>query len=141
ARQRALTRKFSRGLDVPPTKRHRFLAWVLMIRAYLAAFLGARDAANELCERANQADPGWYVPPWYQGRLWHRAGDLARAVAGYRRALPMAPPARLHSARWISPIVQCFVLRAEALSREGHGGRAQRLLDQLWPHDLSRAAP
>lgn len=140
ARERALARKFSRGLDVPPTKRHRFVAWILLLRASLAALFGARETASELCERAYQADPGWYLPPWLQGRIWWRAGDLTRAIVGYRRALPVAPQSRILRRRWITPIVQCFVLRAEALLQEGHTMRAQRLLDELWPHDLSRAA-
>lgn len=140
ARKRALARKFSRGLDVPPTKRHRFVAWLLLLRARLAVLLGARDTASELCDRAYQADPGWYLPPWLQGRIWWRAGDPMRAITGFRRALPLAPAARVGQRRWITPIVQCFVLRAESLLREGHGVRAQRLLDELWPHDLSHAA-
>lgn len=140
ARERALVRKFSRGLDVPPTKRHRVLAWVLMVRATVARWLGAREAASELCDRAHQADPGWYLPPWFQGRLWWRVGVLPRAIAGYRRALALAPRRLLRHTRWITPILQCFVLRAETLMAQGHGVRAQRLLDELWPHDLSRAA-
>lgn len=140
ARERALVRKFSRGLDVPPTKRHRVLAWVLITRALMARWLGGREAASELCDRAHQADPSWYLPPWSQGRLWWRVGDLPRAVVGYRRALTLAPRRLLRHTRWITPIVQCFVLRAETLMGQGHGVRAQRLLDELWPHDLSRAA-
>lgn len=141
ARERALARKFARGLDVPPTKRHRFLAWLLLGRAWIAAWIGARETASDLCDRAYQADPSWHVPPWFQGRLWRRAGDLPRAIAGYRRALPLTPRGLLRRARWITPIVQSFVLRAESLLHEGHGVRAQRLLDELWPHDLSSAAP
>lgn len=139
-RERALARKFSRGLDVPPTKRHRFVAWVLMVRAYAARWFGAREAASELCDRAYQADPGWYRPPWFQGHMWWHVGDLPRAIGGYRRALALAPRRLLRHRRWITPILQCFVLRAETLVRQGHGVRAQRLLDELWPHDLSRAA-
>jgi HEAT repeat protein len=140
ARKRALARKFSRGLDVPPTKRHRFVAWLLFLRAQVAVLFGARETASELCERAYQADPGWHLPPWLQGRIWWRAGDATRAITGFRRALPLAPDAWVRQRRWITPIVQCFVLRAESLLREGHGVRAQRLLDELWPYDLSRAA-
>ncbi len=140
AREKALERKFSRGLDVPPTKRHRALAWVLMVRARLASWFVQREAATEACERAHQADPGWFFPGWFQGRLWHQAGDLPRAVTGYRRCLPVAPRRLLSRSRWLTPIAQVFVTRAEQLIHQGHHTRARRLLDELWPYDLSRTA-
>jgi hypothetical protein len=139
-RERALTRKFSRGLDVAPTKRHRALAWVLLGRAVLARLFRGRESASELSHLAHQADPGWYFPPLFQGRVWHAANDLARAITGYRRALAAAPRRLFRRTRWITPIVSAFVAHAEHLLRQGHTVRAQRLLDELWPYDLSRAA-
>src|SRR5690606_1136019 len=125
--------------DVTPTKRHRALAWVLVARALVARVFHGRETASELSHWAHQADPGWYFPPLLQGRIWHAAGDLARAVAGYRRSLGTAPRRLFHRASWITPIVSAFVAHAEHLLRAGHTVRAQRLLDELWPYDLSRA--
>ena len=78
-RERALARRFSRGLDVTPTKRHRALAWVLVARALVARVFHGRETASELSHWAHQADPGWYFPPLLQGRIWHAAG-ISRAA-------------------------------------------------------------
>ncbi len=139
--RKALARKFSRGLDVTPTKRHRALAWLLMFRAVVFFTFGGREAASKLAYLAHQADPGWHYPPLFQGRLWHRTGDGSRAIAGYRRALAVAPRRLFRRTRWVTPIVSAFVKRAERLLSAGHAVRAARLLDELWPYDVSRAAP
>lgn len=139
--RRALAQKFSRGLDVTPTKRHRALAWLLMLRALVVYLFGGTERASKLSYLAHQADPRWYAPSHFQGRLWQRAGDGARAVAGYRRALAVAPRHLFRRPRWISPIVSAFVARAERLLVGGHDVRAERLLGELWSYDLSRAAP
>jgi hypothetical protein len=138
--RRALARKFERGLGVTPTKRHRVLAWVLMLRAVVLFLFGMREGSSKLCHLAHQADPGWVYPPLFQGRLWHRAGDGARAIAGYRRALAVAPRRLFRRSRWLSPIVSAYVARAERLRLGGNVVRAARLLDELWPYDISRAS-
>lgn len=135
------TRALERSPGAPPTKRHRFLAWVLMLRALLQSLLHMRESASALCDRALAADPRWLRPALYQGRLWERAGDLARAVAGYRRALSIAPsllPARPAD---MTRIATVFLNRAEALHAAGRIEVARAILDELSVLDLSAVPP
>jgi Tfp pilus assembly protein PilF len=139
ARRRALARPLARKLGAPPTKRHRFAARVLMLRAWLGVLFGALEAAGNLAERANQADPGWLTPLKFLGNMWQRAGLVDRAVAAYRRALNIASTSVAQSPREMTRIASAYLELAHRLVAQGHPDRARALLDELSLHDLSRA--
>ncbi len=139
ARQR--TRALERSPGAPPTKRHRILAWLLMLRALLLSAIGLREAASALCDRALGADPRWFRPGLYQGKLWESAGDLARAVAGYRRALAIAPAHLSARPADMTRIAAAYLGRAEALYNAGRIEIARAMLDELSVLDLSSVPP
>ncbi len=138
---RKRTRALERSPGAPPTKRHRVLAWLLMLRALVLSALRLRESASALCDRALAADPRWYRPGLYQGRLWDRAGDLARAVAGYRRALAIAPAELSARAADMTRIATAYLNRAEALHDAGRIEVARAVLDELSVLDLSSVPP
>ncbi len=121
----------------PPTKRHRFGAWLLMARALVAQLLGRREAASDLAERALEADPGWFKPALVQGHLWHKQGDPARALAGFRRALSLAPARIATRSSDMERIAMTYVARAEQLHEAGRVDVARTLIDELMQLDLS----
>lgn len=135
------TRALERSPGATPTKRHRVLAWALMLRAVLSSFLRMRESASALCDRALAADPRWYRPGLYQGRLWERAGDLARAVAGYRRALGIAPAELAARPADMTRIATAYLNRAESLHDAGRIEVARAVLDELSVLDLSGVPP
>lgn len=136
-----MTRALERSPGATPTKRHRVLAWSLMLRAILLSVLHMRESASALCDRALSADPRWYRPGLYQGRLWERAGDLARAVAGYRRALAIAPAELSTRHADMTRIATAYLNRAEALHDAGRIEVARAVLDELSVLDLSCVPP
>ncbi len=139
--ERSRPRALERSPGAPPTKRHRMLAWVLMLRALLLSLLGMRESASALCDRALAADPRWYRPGLTQGRLWERAGDQARAVAGYRRALAIAPAELSARPADMTRIATAYLNRAEALHNAGRIEVARAMLDELSVLDLSQVPP
>lgn len=127
----------TRELGAPPTKRHRFAAWLLMLRAVLARLVGLRETASSLCERALAADPGWYRPALYQGRLWLSSGDRSRAVAAFRRALGIAPETLATNADVMTAITTTYLARTDELLRAERVEAARALVDELMFLDLS----
>jgi hypothetical protein len=132
-RVKALARK----LGAPPTKRHRFAAWLLMLRAVIARLFGLRETASSLCDRALAADPGWHQPALYQGNLWLARGDKSRAVAGFRRALHIAPAALLTNGDVMTRITNTYLARTDELMRGQRVEAARALVDELMFLDLS----
>lgn len=137
SKQKSLSPPLSRKLGAPPTKRHRFAAWMLVLRAVLARVFGRREAASGLYERALDADPGWALPALLQATMWDRAGDGARAVAAYRRALGASPDRIATDVGKMTRIASAYLARVEDLVRAERVEAARALVDELSVHDLS----
>ncbi len=126
----------ARELGAPPTKRHRFAAWLLMLRAVIARLFGLRETASSLCDRALAADPGWLRPALFQGNLWLASGDKSRAVAGFRRALHIAPAALATDGDVMTRITTTYLARTDELVRAARVEAARALVDELMFLDL-----
>ncbi len=130
----------ARAPGAEPTRRHRFAAWLLVLRYWLLRGLGMREAGSASLDRAQDADPSWPTPGLLQGNLWLRVGNLSRAVAGYRRALASFSDALARNASAMTRIARTYLERTDELLSEGRTESARALIDELMLNNLSRVA-
>ncbi len=133
-------RALARAPGAAPTKRHRFGAFLLVIKSWILRALGMREASSVALDRAQDADPSWPTPGLLQGNLWLTAGNLSRAVAGYRRALSSFSDALARNAGAMTRIARTYLERTDELLAEGRTEAARALIDELMLSNLSGVA-
>ncbi|MEZ4224183.1 MAG: hypothetical protein R3B13_24755 [Polyangiaceae bacterium] len=138
--RKPVPRVLVRAPGVEPTKRHRFLGLMLVLRAILTRLLGLREASSSALDRASDADPSWPLPGLMQGNLWLDGGNLSRAVAGYRRALASCNDGLLRNGHAMTRIARAYLERTDELLEEGRTEAARALIDELMLNNLSRVA-
>lgn len=109
--------------------------------AVLSALCGAARRANSLFEAASALLPGWLAPVRALALLHARRGDVAAALAAFRRALDIDREALEADASALSVMATTFLRRAEAVEREGRVDIARGLVDEALSYDLRLAGP
>ncbi|MCC7539633.1 MAG: hypothetical protein IT379_25650 [Deltaproteobacteria bacterium] len=107
----------------------------------LWSVLGATERAIRTFEQAARAAPRWTRPLTSAGFVLARAGEDARALAFFRRALELDAAAVTSEALAMRALLRVALSRADVLSREGRREVARGVLDEVLALDLRRASP
>jgi len=102
-------------------------AW-LALRAFVRAVARFEAAAARR--------PGWVTPLLAIGTTYARRGEVAQAIAAFRRAVAADRSEVERRALAVRALARCFLLRADELERAGRTDIARGLLAELGALDL-----
>lgn len=115
-------------------------AWKQLV-GVLWTLLGATERAIRTFEQASRSSPRWTRPLTSAGFVLARAGEDARALAFFRRALELDASAVTAEALVMRALLRVTLSRADVLLREGRREVARGVLDEVLTLDLRRAPP
>jgi tetratricopeptide (TPR) repeat protein len=108
--------------------------------AYLCLVIAMARRAASLFEAAAALRPDWLPPVLALALLHARLGNVAPALAAFRRALDIDRAELENDARAISALAKTFLRRAEAMEREGRLDIARSLIEEALSYDLRQAS-
>jgi HEAT repeat protein len=113
-------------------------SWDVVVGRVLLA-LRATARAIARFEAAAARRPGWAVPLLALGTTYARSGQIAQAIAAFRRAISADRESVERRPVAVRALARCFLARADELERAGRTDIARGLLAELGALDLRLA--